>query len=49
MIISNIKVFSTSYKMKIALIFLAMLPFVCSAHMVKERFIEALLGGYDSK
>ena len=35
--------------MKVALLFLAVLPFVFSAHVVEERFILAHLGGYDSK
>ncbi|WAQ97248.1 hypothetical protein MAR_029938 [Mya arenaria] len=33
--------------MKTAVLFLALMPFVFSAHVVQDRFIESLLGGYD--
>jgi hypothetical protein len=35
--------------MKIAILLLAVLPFALSAKIDDKRFIESLLGGYDSK
>ena len=35
--------------MKVAIFLLAVLPFVLSAKVDDKRFIESLLGGYDSK
>ena len=35
--------------MKVAILLLAVLPFVLSAKIDDKRFIESLLGGYDSK